>query len=81
MSALDSGRGLGPVQLLCQPRPKHATHIADTYQSISHNVYYVKRMLAALGYYAGILRLLLERLLPPSKLPKDRGAIDACQAL
>jgi len=38
-------------------------------------------MLAALGYYAGILRLLLERLLPPSKLPKDRGAIDACQAL
>ncbi|WP_255523447.1 hypothetical protein [Xanthomonas sp. XNM01] len=39
------------------------------------------RLAATLGYYAGILRLLLERLLPPSKLPKDRGAIDACQML
>jgi hypothetical protein len=52
-------------------RPKGAQ------SAISHNVYYVKSLIARVRYYGGLLKLVLASILP-AKGPKDKASIDAC---
>lgn len=55
----------------------HTQSSSSLPNSISHNVYYVKMLAAAVRYNVGLLKLLLASLLP-LRGSKDKASIDAC---